>query len=222
VKLKKMPHHHFRTELVPQVPGLLLIGPPGSGKGTIGKALAMLPGFTHCSSGDIIRTATRRDGVDSRRSQLVANGGLISDEDLWELFDLYLDQYTNANDLGDRGQFLLIDGIPRCQSQVDELAQRVAICGVFCLDCGNPDILVRRLQQRFTLDARSDDANQRVIQQRLRLFHKQTQPLIDAYPKEIVFHIDASQRPESVLCAVLKSLSQIRNRGIVCHREPVG
>lgn len=216
-----MPHHHFQTTLTAQVSGVLLFGPPGSGKGTIGKALGMLPGFKHCSSGDIIRTAAKRDRGASHRAKLVASGGLISDQDLWELFDLYLEQYANAAALGDSEQLLLIDGIPRCPSQVDDLAQRVAIRGVFCLDCGDPDVLVRRLQQRFMLDARSDDANQQVIQQRLQLFHEQTLPLIKAYPEEIVFRVDATQRPESVLCAVLRSLGQIRRRGINCQCESV-
>lgn len=189
---------------------ILLFGAPGSGKGTIGKALGTLPGFTHCSSGDIIRTAASLDTSSSERWNAIANGGLISDADLWDLFDEYLTLYSKqANDAS--GPMLIIDGIPRCHSQVIELSKRVTVRGVLHLDCGDPDTILRRLTVRFREAARPDDAAEQIIHDRLRLYREQTLPLLELYREEIICRIDADQRPDKVLTDTLNQIQQVRS-----------
>lgn len=197
-----------------EVSCLLLFGAPGSGKGTIGKALGAVPGFTHCSSGDIIRAAASRDACSAEKWKQMSSGSLILDEVLWELFDEYLDQYKEQCVADSNEHVLLLDGIPRCQTQVVELSKRVTIRGVFHLDCGSPDTILRRLKSRFNRDARPDDANAQVIHDRLRLFHEQTLPLLKLYPAEIVHRIDATRRPELVLSEILRRIEEVRNRQV--------
>jgi fructose-1,6-bisphosphatase II len=199
----------LRRRAKSHVSSFLLFGAPGSGKGTIGKALGALPGFTHCSSGDIIRAAASHETESSERWKSVASGALISDEDLWELFDEYLDRLVKGCVAACNEPMLLIDGIPRCHSQVVELSKRVEVRGVFHLDCGDPDTMVRRLQRRFNHDARPDDASEQVIHDRLRLFREQTLPLLKLYPDEIVHRIDATRRPDIVLSHTLKQIERV-------------
>ena len=201
----------LRRHVKSQVSCILLFGAPGSGKGTIGKALGALPGFTHCSSGDIIRAAASHETESSERWKPVASGALILDADLWELFDEYLNRYSKGCVDAFNEPVLLIDGIPRCHSQVVELSKRVAVRGVFHLDCGDPDTMVRRLKSRFNHDARPDDASEQVIHDRLRLFREQTLPLLKLYPDEIVYRIDATRRPDIVLSDILKQIEQVRS-----------
>jgi fructose-1,6-bisphosphatase II len=196
--------------VAPKYSGILLIGPPGCGKGTVGKALGRLPGFIHCSSGDVIRSAMSQKGALGDRLSEVAGGTFIADSDLWDLFDAYIEQVVNAESSGlPTPPLLIIDGIPRTLSQVDELSKRVNIKGVFSLEVGDPKMLVERILHRSTVESRADDSSMKVVQTRLNLFAEETLPVLDEYPDEIVFHIDANQPPAKVLYDILNKVQQI-------------
>lgn len=190
-----------RKRSTERVPAFLLFGAPGSGKGTIGRALATLPGCTHCSSGDMIRGAIAESNGKSPHVLKVARGTLLSDASLFELFDDYLAAYRTCT--MNEAAHLVIDGIPRCRSQIELLEERVEVRGVFYLTCGDPRILVDRLRRRFAASGRSDDAHEAVMRERLRLFQAETLPLLDAYPHELVYKIDATQAPALVLRDIL-------------------
>src|SRR4029079_14332777 len=78
------------------ISGILLSGPPGCGKGTVGNAIGKFPGIVHCSSGDMIRSAMSQREARDGSWDLVANGALIDDRILWELFDSFLLSLANA------------------------------------------------------------------------------------------------------------------------------
>jgi fructose-1,6-bisphosphatase II len=191
------------SKMRPLPSGILLFGPPGCGKGTVGKAIGKLPGFVHCSSGDIIRYAMSERGARSNRWARMAKGALIEDHDLWELFDSNISSIAGGELSTPTSTLLVIDGIPRCRTQVGELAKRVAIRSVFYLECRDTEELVERLLHRSAIESRADDASKRVVHDRLRLFAEETLPLLDEYPAAIVHRIDASQSPAKVLCDVL-------------------
>jgi adenylate kinase len=191
---------------------MLLIGPPGSGKGTIGKAIASLPGFAHCSSGDIIRTAAMREGKETDRWKQMGSGQLLGDSVIWEIFDAYLRTYSERVAADADDALLLIDGIPRCRSQVDELSHRVLVRSVVYLDGGDQDSLRGRLVRRFGESGRIDDFREEVIRNRVNLFYEKTLPVLECYPAEAIHRIDALQRPEAVLLDVLNCFEHIRGR----------
>jgi fructose-1,6-bisphosphatase II len=190
-----------RKSAAERVPAFLLFGAPGSGKGTIGRALATLPGCTHCSSGDVIRAAIAESNGKSPHAFKVARGALLSNQELFELFDDFLAAYRLRN--SSDAAHLVIDGIPRCRNQVEPLEERVEVRGVFYLDCGDPKILVERLRRRFAATGRSDDADEAVMLERLRLFQAETLPLLEEYPRELLHRIDATQAPALVLRDIL-------------------
>ena len=199
---------------------LLLFGAPGSGKGTIGKALGGLPGFTHCSSGDIIRAAANRTSGTPNRGDEVKSGQLLSDDVLWELFDEYLDGYLQHLSRAAGDDLLLLDGIPRSRCQVEELFKRVNVCGVLHFDCGDQEALMNRIERRFSQSERSDDASHEIIRTRLQVYKEQTLPLLKCFSEDAVRRIDALQRPDFVLRDVLKQLEHFRMSLRGCQCEP--
>jgi adenylate kinase len=189
--------------------GILLIGAPGSGKGTIGKALGNLPGFLHCSSGDAIRSAMSEKGARGERWDAVARGGLIADEDLWSLFDAYIEEQLATSSAGNVVKHILIDGIPRSLSQVEALNERIDVCGVIYLNCPNQSLLMERLMQRRQVEDRSDDASRQVIETRLQRFHDESFPLLSQYPARITRIIDATRSPTEVLQDTLSAVESL-------------
>src|SRR5262249_3241256 len=156
--------------------GVLLFGPPGCGKGTVGKAIGKLPGFVHCSSGDVIRSAMSKQGAQGDCWSAMAKGALIDDGVLWELFDSFLSSRTNPDRPDAPLPLVIVDGIPRCRSQVHELAKRIDVRGVLYLECLDPQVLLNRLIRRSVMESRADDANRITLENRLRLFEEETLP----------------------------------------------
>jgi adenylate kinase len=186
--------------------GVLLIGAPGSGKGTIGKTLHRMDGFIHVSTGDLIRRASTQNSLGHDGHALMSHGGLITDTVLWNLFDSHLAERLSEESDGAQSQLLVLDGVPRTRDQADELSRRVDVRAVIYLECHNIDILYHRLQHRSMVEARVDDASRSVVYRRLRIFEEETLPVLEAYHRSIVHRIDATMRPAHVLTQVLDGL----------------
>jgi adenylate kinase len=202
----KQPHRLMPTTLnmTTNVSSWLLVGPPGSGKGTIGRALNALPGYTHWSSGDIMRAAVDQGYHQPHFRKDVISGQLLSDDRLWILFDEYFESYLRRSFQDSVENLLILDGIPRTRAQVAELSKRVAVRGILHFVCGDPDALSQRIARRFRHSGRSDDASQQVVRTRMQIYREQTLPLLDLYPADTIHRCDATQRPELVLHDVLK------------------
>ena len=136
----------------------------------------------------------------------MAQGALIDDGRLWELFDSFLSSLPNS----ERGHgplpLIVVDGIPRCRSQVHGLAKRLNIRAVLYLECLDHQVLLNRLMRRSVIESRADDASRITLERRLRLFVEETLPLLGDYQPDIVHRFDASQTPAKVLSEVLATL----------------
>ena len=189
-------------------PAILLVGPPGCGKGTVGKALGRLPGFMHIASGDLIRAATAEKGVRGERWAAMAKGGLISDNDLWRLVDDYLDAEVRSKSPAERPRLLVIDGVPRTQTQVSELAKRADVLGVISMECHPRELLMQRLLQRSTIEGRADDASRQIVEARFAVFERDTLPVLQEFPPHLVHAVDASQPAPKTLAQVLDVINE--------------
>jgi adenylate kinase len=179
---------------------LVLVGPPGAGKGTQAEALAEHFGVPHISSGELLR-------------RHVASGTALGRE-----VTGYLDRGELAPDalvitvvdeaLAGAGSGYVLDGFPRTRSQAEKADARrdgeLADAVVF-LDL--PDDAARhRLAQR--LAGRSDDRDRAVIERRLRTFHDETDPVVDYYrDRGKLVTVDAAQPPGAVTAAILAALA---------------
>jgi adenylate kinase len=162
---------------------VLMLGPPGSGKGTQGKRLARALCVDHISSGELLRKAVEDDTPLGREvAPHLAAGRLAPDELVSQVVLPALE--------GSDGYVL--DGFPRTLEQ----ARSVGFDKVVYLDVPE-DVLVRRLLGR----GRGDDTED-VIAERLQEYERDTHPLIDHY-RDILVPVDGD-RPEDEIAAELE------------------
>ena len=157
---------------------LVIMGPPGAGKGTQAKLIAEHYGIPAISTGDIFRAMKTADTPLARQvREIMESGGYVSDE------------ITNAI-VADRlaqpdcdGGFLL-DGYPRTLQQVqtldDYLAESKRPLNAVISLLADVEEVVARLLRRAVIDGRSDD-NEETIRVRLQVYAEQTEPLLEVY-----------------------------------------
>jgi adenylate kinase len=186
---------------------LLLLGPPGAGKGTQGARLSEELGVEHIAVGDLLRAEVSRGTPLGRQvEECLSSGELVSDELIAEVLTPAL-VAANA-----RGGFIL-DGFPRTVEQTeiaDELGRRrgVPLDAVVYLDVDEAE-LRRRLLARAEVEGRSDDTAD-VIDRRLELFAEATEPLIDLYDKRgILLTADGARSVDDVNREILERLPDV-------------
>jgi len=187
-------------------PAFIILGPPGSGKGTQGIILGKIPRFFHCACGDVFRSLDTRTAIGRQFVQFSSRGELVPDELTIDLWKAQIDNLANTHIYKPDIDFLILDGIPRNVRQAELLDQHLEVHHVFHLSCPNRDELARRLRKRALKDNRIDDASDKVIDQRIATYEAATRPILQFYPAERVITIDATQPPVKVLSDILQRI----------------
>jgi len=186
---------------------IILLGAPGSGKGTQGKALAERFGVRHVSTGDLLRKHIA-EGTDVGRAAApyVERGELVPDELMLQVAG------TAVGDAAREGGYVL-DGFPRTLAQAErayELAGPADVTADAVVYLAVPDDVVRERLTARAVDGRVDDADGDVIERRLRVFHDETEPLLDFYRNRgILVTVDASRPPDEVTAAMLEAVKAV-------------
>jgi adenylate kinase len=186
---------------------LLLLAPPGAGKGTQGERLAVWTGARHIAAGDLLRAQASAGGPLGRQiADVQARGDLVPDQ-------IVLDVLTPAVvEAAAHGGYIL-DGFPRTMAQATAAADLAARLGV-TLDAAiylhAPDaVLTRRLLDRARQSGRADDTAD-VIRHRLQVFAQTTGLLVPYYTERgILVAVDADQPPDSVTADIQSRLSAL-------------
>ncbi|HEY0491956.1 MAG TPA: adenylate kinase [Candidatus Dormibacteraeota bacterium] len=186
---------------------LVLLGPPGSGKGTQASRLSEELRIPAISTGEILRAQQQLDtvhGAELRR--YLDRGELVPDSLVVEIIRHRLADADTADGF-------ILDGFPRTSAQAMALdsmlgeLQRPLQAAVY-LRIGAP-ALIERLRHRYgtTLDQRSDDRPE-VVEHRMEVYLAQTTPLIEYYRGSgRLLEVDGEQDPERVYGAILKALA---------------
>ena len=157
---------------------LLLIGPPGAGKGTQAQRLSEALGVPAISTGDIFREHLRNETELGLQAKAYMDAGDNVPDSLTN--DLVNDRLSQP----DAAEGFLLDGYPRTTDQVralDEiLAAHNASLDVVVELVADPDVVVERLKKRALDQGRADD-DEAVVRHRLEVYSRQTAPLIDVY-----------------------------------------
>lgn len=188
---------------------ILIFGPPGSGKGTIGHFLAEVCDQFHLSTGEVFRGLSK----DSKGGQLFEryanHGQLLPDDACIEIFKVYLEGLIATNRYFPSRQFILLDGIPRTIEQAKALDQFLQIQQVIVLEAPSEQVLIERLMKRAVIEARIDDQNEEVLNKRFEVYHRQTKEVLEHYPSSILKRFNADQKPFEVLRDILMELADL-------------
>jgi adenylate kinase len=185
----------------------LLFGAPGSGKGTQGRTLGSIPRFFHCACGDVFRSIDTRSKVGRAFLDYSSKGELVPDDVTVELWKEAIDAAVDAHKFKPDIDVLVLDGIPRNVSQAKIMDEMIEVKKVFHLSCPTRGTLYTRLKKRALKDNRLDDANDEVIRRRLETYEKESKPVLDYYPSEIIRVVDANEPPAKVLLNILESVT---------------
>jgi adenylate kinase len=205
---------------------LLMLGPPGAGKGTQAERFARTRGIPKISTGDILREAVQMGtDIGRRAKQIMDRGELVSDEVMIGIVRDRLDR-DDA-----RGGFVL-DGFPRTVAQAAALDEiMTGRDPLIVVDIVVPEAeLVRRLSTRLICEScganapvgdgsavtcarcggrmkqRADD-NQTVVLERLKVYHRQSEPLVEYYRVRPTFRsIDGAQLPDRVAADLVAAI----------------
>ncbi|MDI1436130.1 adenylate kinase [Polyangium sorediatum] len=206
----------------------ILVGPPGSGKGTQAKVLCGKFGIPQISTGDMLRAAKAAGTLDPRYRAIMDAGGLVPDEAMIELIDKRIDD-------ADCKKGFLLDGFPRTVPQAEALERLLAgrgftIDAVLQLDVAR-SLLEERLIHRRTdkrsgqiyhlvynppppdaeLEHRADD-RQEAVGKRLDAYEAMTAALLPYYEaKGLLRRVDGVGKPEEVTARVLEALGRVQS-----------
>lgn len=168
---------------------LLIMGPPGAGKGTQAVGIAAHYGIPAVSSGDLFRQHIKdQDDLGRRVSALIANGDFVPDVLTTSMvFRRLLQPDARAG--------WLLDGYPRTLGQVQALDLAQGELGTH-LDAvvslvADPEALVGRMLKRAQIEGRADD-NEETIRHRIDVYEEQTAPVLGEYARRgLVVEVDA-------------------------------
>jgi adenylate kinase len=188
----------------------LFLGAPGSGKGTQGKVLGMIPRFFHCACGEVFRSLDLRTPLGQKFVEYSSKGLLVPDDMTVELWRTKIEAQVLEAEFKPDIDALVLDGIPRNVNQAKLMENLIDVRRVFHLSCPNRDELVRRLRKRAIKDNRFDDASEEVIRKRLATFEEETKPVLNFY-SSLVTSVDALQPPVKVLQDILEVIWNTRD-----------
>ena len=184
---------------------LLIIGPPGAGKGTQAVLLAEAFGIPAISTGDIFRRNVTEGTELGQKAKSFMDAGDVVPDSLTN--ELVRDRLADE----DAQHGFLLDGYPRTVQQVDELddfltAHSESLAAVIEL-VADPEIVVARLHKRATEQGRSDDTEE-VIRHRLDVYSKTTAPLIGIYgDRNLVVKVDGLGSITDVTARIFEALA---------------
>lgn len=188
---------------------ILLFGPPGAGKGTVGKYLSEIGGHYHFSSGEMLRKISRTTEHGRLFYSFSDKGLLVPDEIMMEVCKSYFNGLIATHQFNPKTHYMIIDGIPRTINQAKLLKVMTNIEQVVVLDIADTDVLIDRLLKRAVIEGRQDDANKEILKRRFQVYKEQTEQVLSVFDPSKITYINADQLRYQVAKDVIESCSAL-------------
>lgn len=192
---------------------ILFFGPPGSGKGTQAKILADNSDkkYLHFSTGDMFRALKNNpvmasSEIGKKIAKTIEGGNLVSDDLTIELFLKTLEEYQREGKYDPSKQIIILDGLPRNVNQVHLIKNKINVIKIIYLYASDLNVFAERIAKRASIEGRKDDADPKIVKNRLEVYEKDTYPVIHEYPKNIIKNIDALPSIEDIQKNIVNSL----------------
>lgn len=192
-----------------RLPAVILVGAPGTGKGTQGAILDAVPGYWFVSMGEVLRAQDAGQHADRNVCESMQAGRLVSMDAVFAAWEQHLQQLLQSGLRAETG-LLILDGLPRNIAQAERLQSFVHTIRVIHLRCVDDNLLLQRIRGRAANSEpsaqRADDASSEVSRHRLQIFKEQTLPLLDWFPRDKISTVDATLQPLEVLQQIVDVL----------------
>ncbi|RZD32137.1 MAG: adenylate kinase [uncultured DHVE6 group euryarchaeote] len=172
---------------------ILVVGPPGAGKGTQAKLIAKKFGYKHISTGEILRGLDKNTALGKKVFSLINKGNFVPAK---TTVNIVLN-YIKSNK-----KILVLDGFPRTITQAKLIKNKIEIIKVIAFT-GRNSVFKERLMKRG--QGRTDDTNE-VINHRFEVYKRETEPLLKHYGSQIVHKINAEPSITDIFREVEKVL----------------
>jgi adenylate kinase len=214
---------------------LILVGPPGAGKGTQAERLVEDFGLPYYATGDILRDAVKEESeLGKKAKEFMNNGDLVPD-------DLIIDLILDRVDSDEAADGFLLDGFPRTVAQAEALEKGLAergrdLTAALLIDAPDEDVMKRlsgrrictKNQHVYHVDSnppknegacdmdgskliQRDDDKPETVKKRLDVYHEQTEPLIKWYEdKGTLRRFDGTRSPDEVSDHIRATLATIK------------
>jgi adenylate kinase len=192
---------------------VVLVGAPGSGKGTQGKLLGELDGFVHLATGDIFRSLDRETELGKKFVYYSSRGELVPDDLTIELWQGHVKRLIESGAYDSAKDILLLDGMPRSVKQAEMLDGIIEPLAIVHLTVANIDEMVQRMKLRAEKEGRHDDADENVIRNRFDVYEKETAPVLGAFNEKIIIEVDAIGTIDEVFERTKAAVMPVRQQG---------
>ncbi|CDG49916.1 adenylate kinase [Cardinium endosymbiont of Bemisia tabaci] len=188
---------------------IILVGPPGSGKGTQAERMIQKYGFMSIALGALLRQQIAENGANKTRIEEYINSGQLVPDDLSFQIVTELVQAKPSN------ASLLFDGFPRTIVQATFLdnclvSYHAKIDGVIFLDVPNVHLL-KRLKHRATIEARPDDQDDHKIKARMHIYQQETLSILNYYQDQNkLYRVDGTQAIDKVTKAIENIVDRLK------------
>jgi adenylate kinase len=191
---------------------ILLFGMPGSGKGTQGAVLGMLPDIVHVSCGDIFRKLPKWGELGKEVVHYTSEGLLVPDDLTVRIWERHIKILEMQELLLPTKHTLLLDGLPRNDIQAERLDHMIEVIQIFHLNISDTEKARERLKARALRENRLDDINDEVIKRRLQSYYDETLQTLQFYDPDLVYEVDASQSPLGVLRDIVDRMDLLNQK----------
>ncbi|MCC6683014.1 MAG: nucleoside monophosphate kinase [Phycisphaeraceae bacterium] len=191
---------------------VLMFGAPGSGKGTQGAILGRIPGFYHCSCGDVFRNIDINSDLGKVFYEYSSRGELVPDEVTVKMWAQAIQARHTLGQYKPHQDLLVLDGIPRTVEQAKIMEQYIEVLKIIHLSTDDEEAMIHRLRRRALKSNRHDDADEKVIRRRWDIYKKETAPVLGHYPTDLIHNVNAIGSPAAILHDVLEVVTPIQDR----------